>query len=160
MAVAGIGIDICEVARMKSALEAPTGARFRDRVFTDAEQAYCEQRKRGRFESYAARFAAKEAAMKVLGSGWGQGVGWRDIEVVREETGPPVLRLHGEAAALARKLKMGRWLVTLSHSGASAIAWVLAEHGEPVSAASGPSAARARRGAGAGSAPPRPRSRR
>ncbi len=161
MAVAGIGIDICEVARMKSALEAPTGARFRDRVFTEAEQAYCEQRRRGRFESYAARFAAKEAAMKVLGSGWGQGVGWRDIEVVREETGPPVLRLHGEAAALARKQKMARWLVTLSHSNASAIAWVLAEHGEPVSASNGSGrSARSGRGGGAGSARPRPRSRR
>lgn len=159
MAVAGIGIDICEVARMKRALEAPTGARFRDRVFTESEQAYCEKRRRGRFESYAARFAAKEAAMKVLGSGWGQGVGWRDIEVVREETGPPLLRLHGEAAALARKQKMARWLVTLSHSDSSAIAWVLAERGDAVSAKTGRSA-RGRHGAGAGSARPRPRSRR
>ncbi len=157
--IAGIGIDICEVARMRSALEATTGARFRDRVFTPAEQAYCEARKRGRFESYAARFAAKEAAMKVLGSGWGQGVGWRDIEVVREETGPPSLRLHGEAAALARRQRMARWLVTLSHSDHSAIAWVLAERGGRVSASSATSA-RGRRAAAAESPRPRPRSRR
>jgi holo-[acyl-carrier protein] synthase len=127
--IAGIGVDLCEIARIERALGAPHGARFRARVFTDAEQAYCEGRRRGRFESYAARFAAKEAAMKVLGTGWSRGVGWRDVEVVRERGSPPALRLHGQAAAIARRLGVAHWLVTLTHGRSTAIAWVLAERG-------------------------------
>ena len=139
--IAGIGVDACEVERIRHALEAPHGVRFRNRVFTDAEQAYCEARRRGRFESYAARFAAKEAAMKVLGTGWAKGVGWRDIEVTRERGAPPTLRLHGQAARTARRLGMSRWLVTLTHTGTSAFAWVVAERGR-VSGAGRPRAAR------------------
>ena len=127
--IAGIGVDLCEIARVERALGAPHGARFRARVFTDAEQAYCEGRRRGRFESYAARFAAKEAVMKVLGTGWSRGVGWRDVEVVRERGSPPALRLHGKAAAIARRLGVAHWLLTLTHGRSTAIAWVLAERG-------------------------------
>ena len=156
--IAGIGVDVCEVDRIRRALEASHGARFRDRVFTDAEQAYCEGRRRGRFESYAARFAAKEAAMKVLGTGWGRGVGWRDIEVARAPGGPPTLRLHGQAAITARRLGMSRWLVTLTHSRTSAFAWVVAERGR-VSGSGRPRAVR-RAAAAGGGAGRRPRGRR
>jgi len=156
--IAGIGVDVCEVERIRRALEAAHGGRFRDRVFTDAEQAYCEGRRRGRFESYAARFAAKEAVMKVLGTGWGRGVGWRDIEVARERGEPPTLRLHGQAAITARRLGMSRWLVTLTHSRTSAFAWVVAERGR-VSGAGRPRAVRRTAAAGGGGRR-RPRGRR
>lgn len=127
--IAGIGVDVCEVDRIRRALEASHGQRFRMRVFTDGEQAYCEGRRRGRFESYAARFAVKESVMKVLGTGWSRGVTWRDIEVVRAPGSAPELRLHGRAAAIARRLRMGRWLVSVTHTRTSAIAWVVAERG-------------------------------
>ena len=83
MPVVGIGIDVAEVRRVQSAIERPkTGARFLARVYTEAEQAYCDRRGRGRFQSYAARFAAKEATMKALGRGWGATLRWLDIEIV------------------------------------------------------------------------------
>ena len=125
--IGGIGIDVCEVARVRRALSGDTGARFRARVFTPDEQAYCERRVQARFESYAARFAAKEAAMKALGTGWGEGVGWRDVEVIAQDGGAPALRLHGEAARLARRKRLGRWHVSLTHTRTTAIAWVVAE---------------------------------
>lgn len=154
--IAGIGVDVCDVDRIRRALEAAHGVRFRARVFTDGEQAYCEGRRRGRFESYAARFAAKEAVMKVLGTGWSRGVRWRDIEVARAPGGPPGIRLHGEAARIARRLGMTRWLVTISHTRTSTIAWVVAERGR----VSGRRRAAPRSGAAAATAPPRPRARR
>ena len=112
---------------MQRALSGPAGARFRARVFTAAEQAYCEARGRGRLESYAVRFAAKEAAMKALGTGWGQGVGFLDVEIVRNGDDGPRLLLHGAAARIARRRRLGRWHVTLTHTRSTAIAWVLAE---------------------------------
>ncbi len=153
--ILGIGIDVCELARIERALAAPTGTRFRQRVFTAGEQAYCEARRRGRIESYAVRFAAKEAAMKALGTGWADGVGWRDFEVVRRPSRAPQLVLQGRAAELAETRGMTRWLVALSHSGPTAIAWVLAEGEAPR-----PSRRARRRGAGAGSGGRRPRARR
>jgi len=157
--IAGIGIDVCEIARIRRALEGRTGARFRTRVFTEREQAFCEARGRGRVESYAARFAAKEAAMKALGTGWSDGVRWRDIEVVRMPRQAPVLALYGRAAALARARRIDRWLVALSHSRDSAIAWVLAEGAEGLKEA-GPEAATCRGAGAARSAPRRPTGRR
>src|SRR5438094_771006 len=99
--IVGLGVDVCDVARIRRALEGRAGGRFQARVFTAAEQAYCEARRRGRFASYAARFAAKEAAMKALGTGWAEGVGWRDFEVVRarraeERRGREIGRHEGE----------------------------------------------------------------
>src|SRR5881396_1532247 len=127
--IVGLGVDVCDVARIRRALAGRAGARFQARVFTPAEQAYCEARRRGRFASYAVRFAAKEAAMKALGTGWAGGVGWRDFEVVR-----------GRGAV--------RWLLALTHTAESALASVVVEDG--VSGA--PGAARgARRGGGGGS---------
>jgi holo-[acyl-carrier protein] synthase len=157
--ILGLGLDVCEVARIKRALEAPTGERFRARVFTAGEQAYCEQQRRARFASYAVRFAAKEAAMKALGTGWSQGVGWRDFEVVRRPGSPPTLRLHGRAAALARRRGMLRWLLALSHDGSGAAASVVVEDGVRVTRTAAGVAA-PRRGAGGGSARRRPRGRR
>ena len=125
--IVGIGIDLCEVARMRRALKGPAGARFGARVFTAAERAYCEGRRATRFESYAARFAAKEAAMKALGTGWARGVRWRDVEVVGARGAAPRLALHGRAAKLARGRGCTRWHVSLSHTAATAVAWVIAE---------------------------------
>jgi len=120
--VVGLGVDVCDIARIRRALERPTGERFKARIFTPGERAYCEQRRRGRFASYAARFAAKEAAMKALGTGR-----WQDVEVVRPPNGPPALVLHGRAAAIARRRGIRRWLLALSHGDASAVASVIAE---------------------------------
>ena len=98
----GIGNDLAEVERVRVALERPrTGRRFRERVFTAGEQAYCERRGKGKYQSYAARFAAKEATMKALGRGWGRAVGWRDVEVVRQRGSRPEIVLHGKAKALS-----------------------------------------------------------
>lgn len=140
---------------MRRVLAAPHGARFRARVFTAGEQATCEARGRTRAQSYAARFAAKEAAMKVLGTGWSDGVGWCDVEVVVDARGRPGLRLHGRAAELAHDLGMDRWLVSLTHTRTAATAWVLAE-GKAVSRR----APARRRGSGGGVAGPRPKARR
>ena len=99
MPIVGTGIDVAEIPRLRAALDEPqTGSRFKGRVFTPGEQAYCEGRGAGRYESYAARFAAKEATMKALGTGYSHEVWWRDIEVVRRG-GPPRLSLSGGAGS-------------------------------------------------------------
>ena len=131
--ILGLGIDVCDVARVRRALTAASGERFRDRVFTPAEQAYCEARTRGRFASYAARFAAKEAAMKALGTGWGQGLGFTDVEVTREGDAAPQLVLHGEAARLAVTLGIARCHLSVTHTRTTAIAWVLCERAPRIS---------------------------
>lgn len=126
--IAGTGVDLIEVERVRRALERPaTGARLRARVFTAREVAYCESRRLGRYQSYAARFAAKEAAMKALGTGWGRSAGWREIEVVRERGRAPQIRLSGKAAELARRLNVARLHLSLTHSAEQAIAHVIAE---------------------------------
>ena len=117
-----VGLDIVGVARIRAAQER-WDARFLDRVFTPAERMYCQSRA----ESLAARFAAKEAVFKVLGTGWGQGVQWRDVEVVMGDMGPEI-RLYGAAAARAAALSLDGWSVSLTHSDGFAAAVVLA-HG-------------------------------
>lgn len=125
--IVGIGVDLAEVGRIRDALERPaTGERFRERVFTAGEQAYCERRRR-KYESYAARFAAKEATMKALGRGWGNEVRWTEIEVVREGSGRPTIRLHGRTAAYAEKLGVRRLFLALTHTAETAMAEVIAE---------------------------------
>ena len=123
--IVAIGIDIVEIARIEE-IFARRGERFRKRVFTRAEIDYCENRA-SRLESYAARFAAKEAAMKALGTGWGEGVGWREIEVVRAATGAPIIQLHGRA--LERMTEMGarKAHLSLTHSRDIAMAQVILE---------------------------------
>ena len=124
----GIGNDLAEVGRIRAALERPrTGHRFRDRVFTTGEQAYCERRGKARYQSYAARFAAKEATMKALGRGWGRWVGWRDVEVVRQRGARPEIVLHGKAKAYAAGHSIRRFHLALTHTAAVAEAQVMAE---------------------------------
>lgn len=125
--VLGIGIDVCDTSRIERMLAARTGARFRARIFTDAEQAYCEGRRRGRGESYAVRFAAKEAAMKALGTGWSRGVRWVDIEVVRIPFSRPTLELRGEARKIADRLGVQNIAVSITHTPKQAWAQVIFE---------------------------------
>ena len=111
-----LGIDIIKVDRIRATLER-FGPRFSNRVLTPAEQRYV----RGRPETMAGRWAAKEAVSKVLGLGV-RGIGWRDIEVERLPTGQPAIRLHGRAAARAEQLGMGRIAVSISHESDYAVA--------------------------------------
>jgi len=122
MEIIGSGLDATEVDRIAAAIER-YGDRFVQRVFTVGEVAYCRA-KRDAASSFAARFAAKEAAMKALGTGHSHGVFWRGIEVVRHG-GPPQLRFHGGAAARLAALGATRSLLTLTHSRELAIAHVL-----------------------------------
>ena len=123
--IVGTGIDIVHISRIEGAL-GRLGLRFRDRIFTEGEIRYCES-KGSRYESYAARFAAKEAAMKALGTGWSSGVGWREIEVVSGETGPPAIRLTGHALKRFEEIGASTIHVSISHSIDLAIAHVLLE---------------------------------
>src|ERR1700686_2516103 len=97
--IVGTGVDLAEVPRIKASIER-YGAKFVDRIYTAAEIAYVE-RKANKYERYAARFAAKEAAMKAIGTGWSCGVRWRDLEVANLPSGKPTLRFHGVAAQIA-----------------------------------------------------------
>lgn len=124
--ILGTGIDIAEVPRIRESIER-FGQRFLHRIFTEGEIAYCE-RKASRFESYAARFAAKEAGMKALGTGWSRGVRWRDIEVVRPKGQRPILQFHGEAAAIAAKLGTINIALSLTHTSEQALAHVILEN--------------------------------
>jgi holo-[acyl-carrier protein] synthase len=122
MEIIGSGLDATEIARIASAIER-FGERFVRRVFTDEEVVYC-RRKRDAASSFAARFAAKEAAMKALGTGHSRGVFWRGIEVVRRG-GPPHLKFHGGAAARFAAMGATGSLLTLTHSREMALAHVL-----------------------------------
>lgn len=125
--VVGIGIDLVEIHRMKKAIERPL---FVQRVFTPAEQAYCDSRGRQNAASYAARFAAKEAVMKALGTGLSGGGTWQDIEVLPDEQGKPVMTLSGYFGQLARKMDVTCIHVSLSHAQEYAAAQVLLWRGE------------------------------
>ena len=129
MAVVGIGIDLVEVARVRELLN-QHGDRFKARTFTEAECAYCEACADPAMH-FAARFAAKEAASKALGTGFAEGVSWRDIEVVRATSGRPVLRLHGGAARRAEQLGARSWHLSLSHTKELAQAQVVADSEAP-----------------------------
>ena len=123
--IVAIGVDAIEVARIRGLLER-SGARFVQRVFGEQEAAYCLQR-HDPAESLAARFAAKEAAMKCLGTGWADGTGFRQFEVVRAASGDPQLLVTGEAARRAAALGIRRWHVSLTHTAITATAFVVAE---------------------------------
>jgi len=114
------GVDLIDIARIQDVLQRH-GERFLDRIYTRAEQQECN----GRVPSLAARFAAKEAAAKVLGCGIGD-VSWLDIEVIGDENHAPHLYLHGEGQKLAKKLGLSNWSVSLSHTKTQAIALVIA----------------------------------
>ena len=126
--IIGTGVDLAEVERIQSALEDPRiGRRFRDRVFTEKEIAYCETKHRGKYESYAGRFAAKEAVMKALGRGWGAKVRWLDIEVARARSGKPEIILHDKTAKFAEQLGIRRWALSITHTKQHGLAYVIAQ---------------------------------
>jgi holo-[acyl-carrier protein] synthase len=123
--IVGLGIDIAEVARVKAAIERH-GETFLRRLYTAQEQEYCERFK-NKYERYAGRFAAKEAAMKALGTGWSRGVRWVDVEVVREKGGRPTIKLAGEAAHIADRLKVKNIVLSITHTADQAFAQVIFE---------------------------------
>ena len=123
--IVGTGVDIAEVDRIRAAIER-FGDRFVRRIFTAAEIAYVE-RKANRFERYAARFAAKEAGMKAIGTGWRRGVRWQDFEVANLPSGKPTLRLHGVAARVADKLGVRNVSLSLTHTAELGMAHVILE---------------------------------
>ncbi len=123
--ILGVGIDIAEVDRIRSAIERH-GQRFLERVYTPGEIAYVE-RKANRFERYAGRFAAKEAGMKAIGTGWKRGVRWQDFEVANLPSGKPTLRLHGEAARVAEGLGVKVVSLSITHTAALGMAHVILE---------------------------------
>ena len=123
--IVGLGIDVVEVDRLAEALKRQ-GDRFAERVFTDRERAACESRA-DRVLALAARFAAKEACLKALGTGWAEGLGFRDVEIVRDGNQPPRLVLHGEAARRAEALGVIRSHVSLTHQPGLAAAVVILE---------------------------------
>lgn len=122
MNIIGLGLDATDIPRIAATIER-FGDRFLQRVFTAGEIAYCTRRRVPAIH-FAGRFAAKEAAMKALGTGHTQQVLWRDVEVVRHD-GPPQLKFHGGAARRFAALQAGSSLLTITHSDALALAQVL-----------------------------------
>lgn len=123
--IVGSGIDLVEISRIEQSVER-FGKRFLNRVYTPAEQAYC-LRKRNSAESLAARFAAKEAGAKALGTGISHGVSWLEIEVVREPSGRPTIRFHGRAAEIAQRMGVGHVALSITHTSALSMASVVVE---------------------------------
>ena len=123
--IVGIGIDLAEVDRIREAIERH-GQRFIDRIYTPAEIAYVERRA-NRYERYAARFAAKEAGMKAIGTGWRRGVRWRDFEVSNLPSGRPTLRFDGVAAQVAQSLGVTNIALSITHTSQQSMAIVILE---------------------------------
>jgi holo-[acyl-carrier protein] synthase len=123
--IVSIGVDITEVARVSEVLARTP--RFRARVFTAAERAYCDAKGARAAEHYAARFAAKEAAFKALGTGWSGGLAWHEVEVTSEESGRPLLTLRGRAQEMFAGLGATDAHLSLSHTSGHAVAQVVFE---------------------------------
>ena len=123
--IVGLGVDITEVDRIEAAV-ARHGDAFLKRLFTPAEIAYCRKH-RNCAERFAGRFAAKEATMKALGTGWTRGVRWVDIEIIREPSGKPTLKLSGATRAIADRLGVKNIALTITHDGNTALAQVIFE---------------------------------
>lgn len=109
----GTGVDIIECSRIQKVMERDLG--FKDKIFTPGEIEYCESKNRNKFQHYAARFSAKEAVMKAIGTGWRFGIRFADIEVYHNELGQPFIRLHGKAKELAEQEGFSKIHVSLSH---------------------------------------------
>jgi holo-[acyl-carrier protein] synthase len=124
--IVGTGIDLAEVPRIRQSITR-FGDRFLRRVYTEGEIRYCDS-KANRVERYAARFAAKEAAMKALGTGWSHGVRWRDCEVVRLPGGRPSITFYGKAGEIAARMGVKNAALSLSHTAEQAIAQVILEN--------------------------------
>jgi holo-[acyl-carrier protein] synthase len=123
--IVGTGVDLAEVPRIRASIER-FGERFVRRIYTAAEIAYVE-RKANRYERYAARFAAKEAGMKAIGTGWKRGVTWQDFEVTNLPSGKPTLRFHGVAAQIAARLGVRNVSLSLTHTSELGMAHVILE---------------------------------
>ena len=123
--ILGTGIDLAEVPRIREAIER-YGGKFIDRIYTQREIQYVE-RKANRFERYAARFAAKEAGMKALGTGWRRGVRWHDFEVTNLPSGRPTLALHGVARRIADDAGVRSIHLSLTHTVENGMAFVIFE---------------------------------
>ena len=123
--IISIGIDIAEVYRIRDTIARTP--RFSARVFTDAEREYCESKGAAAAQSYAGRFAAKEAFLKALKTGWRGKIAWQDIEIVLDENGAPSLNVTGEAAVLLEKLGANRVHLSMSHTTDHAVAEVILE---------------------------------
>ena len=123
--ILGTGVDLTEVDRIEHSIER-FGERFLKRVYTAGEIAYV-QRKANKFERFAARFAAKEAGMKAIGTGWRRGVRWQDFEVANLPSGKPTLRLHGVAAEVAAKLGVKHISLSMTHTAQQGMAFVILE---------------------------------
>jgi holo-[acyl-carrier protein] synthase len=123
--IISIGIDIIEVRRVREVIERTP--RFLERVYTSAERAYCESRGVVAAQHYAARFAAKEAALKALQTGWSGGVSWQDVEITALESGAPLLLLHGLVRQLFQKSGATKAHLSISHTTEHAIAQVVLE---------------------------------
>src|SRR5712671_2198611 len=124
--VLGLGTDLMETRRVQESIDR-FGERFLERVFTAGEIAYCQRKRRNAAESFAARFASKEAAAKALGTGIGFGVTWREIEVGREPAGRPLLLLHGRAAEIAQAMGVRHSSLAITHTGSESTALVILE---------------------------------
>ena len=129
--ILGVGTDMIEIRRIESSID-QFGERFLRRVFTSGEIDYCQRKKKHAAESFAARFAAKEAGAKALGTGISRGVAWKEIEVRREPSGRPTLHFTGRARELADQLGITGLSVSLTHSRDLALAVVIAEGREVV----------------------------
>ena len=123
--IVGTGVDLAEVPRIAASI-ARYGAKFIQRIYTPAEIAYVE-RKANKFERYAGRFAAKEAGMKAIGTGWRHGVRWQDFEVANLPSGRPTLRLHGVAAKVAERLGVQAIHLSITHTAELGMAHVILE---------------------------------
>jgi holo-[acyl-carrier protein] synthase len=123
--IIGTGIDLAEVPRIRATAER-YGDKFLHRVYTDLERAYVEP-KANKYERYAARFAAKEAGMKALGTGWRRGVTWHDFEVANLPSGRPTLRLHGRAKEIAEQIGVKNISLSLTHTAENGMAFVVFE---------------------------------
>ncbi len=124
--IIGIGTDIVEIGRFQRHVDQPDSSLLR-RLFTDQERDYCRGRGVGAAACFAARFAAREAFLKALGTGLRDGISWHDMEVVNDRQGKPDLALSGKAGELFREMGGRRLFLSLSHDGGSAVAMVVLE---------------------------------
>jgi holo-[acyl-carrier protein] synthase len=124
--IVGTGIDLAEVPRIRASIER-YGEKFLSRLYTPLERAYVE-RKANKYERYAARFAAKEAGMKALGTGWRRGVTWQDFEVANLPSGRPTLKLHGRAREIADQLGVKNISLSITHTAENGMAFVIFEN--------------------------------
>lgn len=123
--IVGIGVDLCDTNRVRELLDR-YGERFEQRVFTERERGYCRNDRR-RHECLGGRFAAKEAALKAIGTGLSHGIAWKDVELVSSERQPPRIAWHRRAAEIAAQRGMEHCHVTITHDGGLAVAVVILE---------------------------------